>query len=424
MSIGQSAASPVVAGAIESGKAVINAGQGGTAPVAAAPAPITPTPNAPSTASGPLQRATENAAVKPDRVTVTTPEGQVTGAVVGTSTDGVVQVADDNGEVFNFKIGENGISITPEVDNTPLTNAREAAALSIDKDQPAPVEPVAAQSEQPAAPAEPAPSRAAVKKMVDEQNANIARMTDDELRDNLNYIVSQAKTNGGWSPMLIKARGRVEDELAKRQPTAETIAPTEASAAPAKPADVEAAPIKLPNSLAGAKPRYAFGDKQFELKFASDIDRAAYIAAQDKPSKRDAEYVAFVAQNTGMSEAEIRAHGKAVRDTIKAQAKTAEPGTLSVAEVKRTPVTIKATPAPKSTGFTSLSDANAAVIALSEKTGVPHEAIQNPATNTYDAIPMDAVSGPVTSSAASIDAQSQPVEATTEAVEPLSLIDI
>ena len=334
MSIGQSAASPVVAGAIESGKAVINAGQGGTAPVAAAPAPITPTPNAPSTAAGPLQRATENAAVKPDRVTVTTPEGQVTGAVVGTSTDGVVQVADDNGEVFNFKIGENGISITPEVDNTPLTNAREAAALSIDKDQPAPVEPVAAQSEQPAAPAEPAPSRAAVKKMVDEQNANITRMSDEELRDNLNYIVNQAKTNNGWSPMLIKARGRVEDEIASRQAPPsdpEAIVPP----APTKSAVTETAPVKLPVWLAGAKPRYAFGDKQFELKFASDIDRAAYIAAQDKPSKRDGEYVAFVAKHTGMSEAEIRAHGKVVRDTIKAQAKGADAGVLNVSEVKR-----------------------------------------------------------------------------------------
>lgn len=313
---------------------------------APAPAPITPTPNAPSTASGPLQRATENAAVKPDRVTVTTPDGQVSGAVVGTSTDGVVQVADDNGEVFNFKVGENGISITPEVDNTPLTNAREAASLSIDKDQPAPEQPVAAQTEQPAAPpAEPAPSRATIKQMVDEQAANAARMSDEELRDNLNYIVNQAKTNGGWSPMLIKARGRVEDEIASRQaPPAvpETVVPP----APAKSAAAETAPVKLPVWLAGAKPRYAFGDKQFELKFASDIDRAAYIAAQDKPSKRDAEYLAFAMQNGGMNEADVRAHGAQVRAAIKAMAKDAGPGTLKVAEVPRGGVTIEKTPTP------------------------------------------------------------------------------
>lgn len=89
----------------------------------------------------------------------------------------------------------------------------------------------------------------------------------------------------------------------------------------------------LPAHLAGAKPRYSYGAKQFALNFASDIDRASYIAAQATPSKRDAEYVAYVMQATGMTESEVRAHGQTVRNSIKAQAKDAVPGLLQVAQV-------------------------------------------------------------------------------------------
>lgn len=114
------------------------------------------------------------------------------------------------------------------------------------------------------------------------------------------------------------------------------------------PAAAEEAPAFLPKELAGAKPRYAFGNKLFELNFESDIDRAAYIAAQGTPSKRDADYVNFVARATGMSEPEIRAHGRAVRDSIKAQARASETGgRLEVAEVARArkPVAPPAAPA-------------------------------------------------------------------------------
>lgn len=114
------------------------------------------------------------------------------------------------------------------------------------------------------------------------------------------------------------------------------------------PAVAEEAPAFLPRELAGAKPRYAFGNKLFELNFESDIDRAAYIAAQGTPSKRDADYVNFVARATGMSEPEIRAHGRAVRDSIKAQARASETGgRLEVAEVARAkkPVAPPAAPA-------------------------------------------------------------------------------
>jgi hypothetical protein len=77
---------------------------------------------------------------------------------------------------------------------------------------------------------------------------------------------------------------------------------------------------KLPRELASAKPRYSYGEKQFNLEFENDIDRAAYIAAQSKPSKRDADFLAFAMKHTGMSEAAVRAHGSAVRAYIKPRA--------------------------------------------------------------------------------------------------------
>ncbi|QMV33371.1 hypothetical protein F1_00007 [Ralstonia phage Heva] len=91
--------------------------------------------------------------------------------------------------------------------------------------------------------------------------------------------------------------------------------------------------LKLPKELAGAKERYNHGSKSFTPKFESEIDRAAFIAARQNPSKRDADYVKFVQDATGMSEAEVRAHGAKVREAMKAIAKDAEPGDLFVPRV-------------------------------------------------------------------------------------------
>lgn len=89
----------------------------------------------------------------------------------------------------------------------------------------------------------------------------------------------------------------------------------------------------LPPALRGAKPRYAFGDRQFDLTFEDDLDKAAYIAAQKTPSKKDAEYLAFTMERTGLDEPDVRALGGMVRAQIKAQAKGAEPGALTVGPV-------------------------------------------------------------------------------------------
>lgn len=87
---------------------------------------------------------------------------------------------------------------------------------------------------------------------------------------------------------------------------------------------------ELPRDLGGATPNYSYGDKKFKLKFANDVDKAAYIIAQTKPSARDADYLQFVMAATGADEAGARAYGQAVRAAIKDQAKAAKPGTLEV----------------------------------------------------------------------------------------------
>ena len=88
----------------------------------------TVTPAQPSKAAGPLSRAIENAADQPARVTVTAPEGKITGFLQSTSEDSqgntVTRVLGDDGQVYNFTSADN-VQIKPEVG--PLTGAVEKA---------------------------------------------------------------------------------------------------------------------------------------------------------------------------------------------------------------------------------------------------------------------------------------------------------
>jgi len=73
---------------------------------------------------------------------------------------------------------------------------------------------------------------------------------------------------------------------------------------------------QLPHDLRGAKPRYNIGTTSYEPQFENDIDKALFIVSQDKPSKRNADYMKFVMENTGMTEQEAMAAGKAVRSNL------------------------------------------------------------------------------------------------------------
>lgn len=89
---------------------------------------------------------------------------------------------------------------------------------------------------------------------------------------------------------------------------------------------------RLPRNLAGTKPRYGFGKKNFELSFASDIDRALYITSQKTKSKSDAAFVAWLREQ-GLTREQIVEGGRRVRETIKAMARDAEGKRLEVPEL-------------------------------------------------------------------------------------------
>jgi len=84
---------------------------------------------------------------------------------------------------------------------------------------------------------------------------------------------------------------------------------------------------KLPKDLSFAKPRYNYGQKQFEGLNLTDVDKALFIVAQRNPSKRDADFMEFLqGVMPNETEMQIRQLGRDLKDHIKTIAKDAEPG--------------------------------------------------------------------------------------------------
>src|SRR6185312_11195145 len=94
----------------------------------------------------------------------------------------------------------------------------------------------------------------------------------------------------------------------------------------------------LPRDLAGAKPRYNMGAAQYQPQFASDVDKAMFIAAQANKSARDSDFRAWL-KGLGYTDSEINVHGQTVRNAIKQQARGSEEGPLQIARVSPEPRT-------------------------------------------------------------------------------------
>lgn len=159
--LGQSVVEPAISGAARGAKAAADAMRPqASQPASAAPAgPSAPAPAAPAAAPapaapapGPLSAAVEKVAEPTEqRVTVTAPEGQITGFVESYQDDGqggfAARVLGDDGQVYQFTSADQ-VTITPEAPKAgPLTAAIEAVAEA----QP---DPVAAPAVEAAAPAE------------------------------------------------------------------------------------------------------------------------------------------------------------------------------------------------------------------------------------------------------------------------------
>lgn len=153
----------------------------------------------------------------------------------------------------------------------------------------------------------------------------------------------------------LDAAGRAENSAQIAAIVAPRVEPKGPIRLKPMPAKVAEAPATLPAALAGAKPRYGFGSNNHQLTFASDVDKAAYVLAQAKPSKQDAQYLAFVVGATGMSETEARAYGATVREGIKQQAKTlTTPGTIAVPDGRAAALVERSTAPAEVGGATTL----------------------------------------------------------------------
>lgn len=131
-------------------------------------------------------------------------------------------------------------------------------------------------------------------------------------------------------------------------PVVRTPAPTPT------PAPVVTTSAKLPKDLAEAKPRYSFSRDTYVPAFDSDFDLAAYIVTQAKPSLRDADYLNWAVEASGMTPEEVRKHGLQVRAQIKQLSRqtkggtSQKPATLVVPSVRITMPEVKVAATPVS----------------------------------------------------------------------------
>jgi hypothetical protein len=86
----------------------------------------------------------------------------------------------------------------------------------------------------------------------------------------------------------------------------------------------------LERDLQGAKPRFSIGSNSYLPEFESDLDKAMFIIAQKTPSRRDADFLRFVMEQTGLDEAGARQAGQAVKARIKEIVSGEEPGTVKI----------------------------------------------------------------------------------------------
>ena len=165
------------------------------------------------------------------------------------------------------------------------------------------------------------------KKVFDEHKAVFGPGIDSQYAAGEEYRKNYAE---GWEVGEIARFDTVEafkewystGDLAKPAPIIKTPDKTPDKPQASSPPEPEKPP--LPKDISGAKPRYAYRQRQFQLNFETEFDKAAYITAQAEPSKRNADYLNWAVGFSGMSADRVIAHGEAVKAAIKQMAKEAE----------------------------------------------------------------------------------------------------
>lgn len=157
---------------------------------------------------------------------------------------------------------------------------------------------------------------------------------DDALNEELNAMLAEDEL----SPLTVEEELQAALEEKRLPGGIEDIQEEHRQLDDANPVAEQAQTVepRLPTELAGAKPRFGFGaNNLFDLKFDSDVDKAAYIVANsEQRSGGDSRYLDFLTQETGMTPDEARAYGREIKALIKELAranKDTDVRTLSVA---------------------------------------------------------------------------------------------
>lgn len=167
-------------------------------------------------------------------------------------------------------------------------------------------------------------------------------------------LVTEA-TKRNISPFRQNDKGvevrKTKAELAKEILAHEKVTPSTApNILPGAATPSVAGKLSLPRELSGAKPRFNIGEDSNVLDFESDVDKALFIISQKKKSSRDADYLKWLQDTTGMSRSELDAEAATLRLQIKdAAKKNAGGGSLTVPkffEVPTAPVGRPAAPQP------------------------------------------------------------------------------
>ena len=166
---------------------------------------------------------------------------------------------------------------------------------------------------------DPSVSAAVAQKNQRDWERNLAKFTQQEAEIGRDLVTAQV------------AIDRLKGAVKASEPRVAVQPMGPAAAAAIEPPRPAATAFRLPDELQRSSPRYSYGSKQFQLSFASDLDRAAYILANDvrtvskaAPKFRDA------VERAGYDLTEIASHGDKVRAVIKAQAKDAAPGVIEL----------------------------------------------------------------------------------------------
>lgn len=188
--------------------------------------------------------------------------------------------------------------------------------------------------EQPAAAVAPEPATPAPRKVSPAEQAESKALLDKALATVKPEVRAEIQAQVTGDPDLIRLSlaekaGNTElaDQLRKRLEARGVATPPQGEARFVP----SGAAFRLPDELQKAAPRYSYGSKQFQLRFASDLDRAAYILANDvKTVSKAAPKFRAAIERAGYDLAEIASHGDKVRAAIKAQAKDAQPGVIEL----------------------------------------------------------------------------------------------